>query len=176
MRALSMVSFLPLLLLAAACGRDKESGVQVGFSGESASAVMPSLEEGDVKITSTDGAIVLAAIGDTVRMQLSDSVRATVSEKLEAKAEGKSDLGAAITRSVGKAVSGAMGFVVRVPVTEVENLRYENGEIRFDTKGGNVKMTSTRGNTTSNARFSPEDALRFIEAVQRKQAAKEVAM
>ena len=176
MRASSLTPILPLLLLAAGCGGDKESGVQIGFSAESASAVMPALEEGDVKITSTDGAVVLAVIGDTVRMQLSDSLRASVSNELEAKADGKSDLGAAITRSVGKAESGAMGFVVRVPVTDVENLRYENGQIRFDTRGGNVRMMSKGNNTSDNARFSPEDALRFIDAVQRKQAAMEGAM
>ncbi|MEO7520744.1 MAG: hypothetical protein ABIW79_02900, partial [Gemmatimonas sp.] len=59
-----------------------------------------------------------------------------------------------------------MGFVVRVPVQDVQNLRYEDGRIKFDVRGGKVNM-NTSGNGT-NATFSEPDAKRFIDAVERR--------
>ena len=160
----------PLALTVAACGgRDDNKGaVKVGFGGDSAR--MPALGPNDVLITSTDGAFVMAVVGDTVRMQLSDSLRKKVALDIDTSADKDGALAAAITKSVGKVVNTAMGFSVRVPVEDVQNLRYEDGRIRFDVRGGQVNVnTSGNGN---NAKFTEEDAKLFIAAVERRQAAK----
>lgn len=156
------------LAFAAACGgKDKErkADVKVGFGGDSAR--MPALGPDDVLVTSTDGAFVLAVVGDTVRMQLSDSLRGKVARDLDTSASKEGGIGAAITRSVGKVVNGALGFTVRVPVQDVENLRYEDGRIRFDIRGSTSHVnTSGNGN---NAKFTEEDAKLFMDAVKAKQ-------
>ena len=70
-------------------------------------------------------------------------------------------------------VSSAMGFVVRIPVQEIEDIRYENGRIRFDTEGNTHVSTSDRstGDRRSSAEFSAADGERFVAAVKARQAA-----
>ncbi len=150
-------------------GRDKDNekgNLKVAFGKDEASE--PALGPDDVRITSTDGSFVMAVIGDTVRMQLSDSLRNKVKTDIDTSAGKKGGFGAAIAQSVGKVVNGAMGFVVRVPVNDVQNLRYENGKLRFDVRGGGgIKVNNS--DNGGNAQFSEADAKRFIEAVERRQ-------
>ena len=161
------------LLLATACSNDKEKAdINVTMGGDSASAMV--LADGDVKITSTDGAIVLAVIGDTMRMQLSDSLRNSVNAEISAKTGDKDGLAATITRSVGSVVNSALGFSLRVHVDDVENLRYENGTLQWRTRGGNMNMSS-KGDASGrgdNARFTEEDAQKLIAAVESRQSVK----
>lgn len=167
-RLSSVALVLPALLLAACFGRDNEDkgNVKVAFGSDSTKEVP--LGEGDVRITSTDGSFVMAVVGDTVRMHLSDSLRNSVKSDIDTSAANEGAFAAAIAKSVGTVVSGAMGFVIRVPVEDVQNLRYENGKLRFDVKGGGVKMNTTDKNG-GNAEFNEDDARRFIEAVERRQ-------
>ena len=171
MRRTTFMLLMPLALTVSSCGGrgDDKGAVKVGFGGDSAR--MPALGPNDVLITSTDGAFVMAVVGDTVRMQLSDSLRNKVA--LDIDTSGKKEggaLAAAITKSVGKVVNTAMGFTVRVPVEDVQNLRYDNGRIRFDIRG-NKSHVNTSGNG-DNAKFTEEDAKLFIDAVERRQRAK----
>ncbi|MES2523864.1 MAG: hypothetical protein V4617_14250 [Gemmatimonadota bacterium] len=153
----------------ATASNDAKGDVQVSFPDDSSR--MPPLGEGDVLITSTDGALVMAAIGDTVRVQLSDSLRNKVGGDIASSAGDSGGLGASIARTVSKAVTSAMGFSVRVPVESIENLRFQNGQIRFDVKGAKVKVFDDK-NAGSEAVFAPGDALRFIAAVEQRQRAK----
>lgn len=146
--------------------------MKVAFGNDEAAE--PALGPDDVRITSIDGSFVLAVIGDTVRMNLSDSLRNKVKNDIDTSAGDKSGFGAAIAKSVGTVVSGAMGFVIRVPVNDVQNLRYENGKLRFDVRGGGVKVNTT-GTNGGNAEFSEADARRFIEAVERRQRKQDLA-
>lgn len=161
-----------LLLCCVACGSDGNDGQPtVNFSGDSASAIV--LGPNDVKVTSTDGALVLAVVGDSVRMQLSDSLRAAVKLELDS-ADKDNALAATIMKSVGSVVNSALGFVVRTHVDDVKNLRYEDGSIRFDVEGGNVNLDTGSGKA-NNTKFAEADAHRFIEAVQRRQQAQDIA-
>jgi hypothetical protein len=173
----------PLVLAAsvglAACsvGGDGDD-VRVSFSADD-SARAPVLGDGDVAVTSTDGAVVLALVGDTVRMQLSDSlrqhVRATVDSEVGQEAGA---IGGAIAKAVGKTVAGAMGFVVRVPVDEVENVRYEDNRIRFETRHntkfsmGGPRHGDDGDGRENGAQFSEADGRRFVEAVKARQGAR----
>ena len=162
---------LPLAL--AACSFGDRDEVAVSFDrGDTARAVQ--LGEGDVSVTSTDGAVILMVVGDTVRMQLSDSLRASVKAQVDSSVEQDAGaIGGLIGRSVGQIVGGAMGFVVRVPVQEIENVRYEDGRIQFESKGNVNFSMSGRGNADGDrkngARFSPEDGERFVAAVKARQ-------
>jgi hypothetical protein len=166
-------------LVACSIGGDDET--RVSFSSSDTARAL-ALGEGDVAVTSTDNAVVLALVGDTVRMQLSDSLRRSVAADVDSSLTKETGaLGGMIARTVGKTVAGAMGFVVRIPVQEVENVRYEDGRIRFESEG-NVKFSmgdrSNRSNRTdgdekgSGARFSEQDGRRFVEAVRARQSAR----
>jgi hypothetical protein len=167
----------------AACSVGDDEGTRVSFSPTDSARALP-LGEDDVAVTSTDNTVVLALIGDTVRMQLSDSLRRSVAAGVDSSITNETGaLGGMIARTVGKTVAGAMGFVVRVPVQEVENVRYEDGRIRFESHG-NVKfsMDGRPGRANggddhdekgSGARFSEEDGRRFVEAVKERQARRE---
>ena len=154
----------------AACGGDakksNDTDAKVGFDANSSKE--PPMHEGDVKITSTDNVVVLSVIGDTVRMQLSDSLRNSVKSEVDSSISSKGDIGAAIAKGVSAVVGGAMGFVVAVDAKDVQNLRYEDGHLHFDVKGGNSKI-STSGNSQDKAMFSAEDAQKFIGAVKARQ-------
>lgn len=154
---------------------DSSTSIKFGF-GDSVSR-MPVLGPKDVRITSTDGALVLSLIGDTVRMQLSDSLRNSVSAEVtkDVDASGdKSGIGGLIAKSVSKAVSGAMGFTVRVPATDVQNLRYEDGHIRFELRNRDSQVNLS-SDSNRNATFLEADARRFIDAVK-KRAERAIAM
>jgi hypothetical protein len=167
----------------AACSVGDDEGTRVSFSPTDSARALP-LGEDDVAVTSTDNTVVLALIGDTVRMQLSDSLRRSVAAGVDSSITNETGaLGGMIARTVGKTVAGAMGFVVRVPVQEVENVRYEDGRIRFESHG-NVKFSmdgrpgranggDDHGEKGSGARFSEEDGRRFVEAVKERQARRE---
>lgn len=170
-RAITRGAFTLLLAAAAvgsaACG-DRES-VQVQFSADGTEPTPT--EDGEVKITSTDGALVLAVVRDSVLVQLSDSLRASVRDSVRAGMDSAGDqVGAFIGNMVGTVVNSALGFTVRVPATAVENLRYENGELRFDVRGGNVKLNSGKNTNSNGGTFTPEDAERFIIAVEEAKA------
>jgi hypothetical protein len=160
---------LAIVICCSACGfgSDKQSGgTKVGFSADSAAAIV--LAPGDVKITSTNGAVVLAVLGDSIRMQLSDSLRNSVKQEIDSSGKD-SKLASAILKSVGSVVNSALGFVVRAHVKDVKNLRYEEGNIQFDIEGGNVDMKTSGKHSPGDAQFSEEDARKFIEAVERRQ-------
>jgi hypothetical protein len=146
-----------------------------GSGGSIARGGDPPLAPGDVRIVSTDGALVLALVGDTVRVRLGDSLVAQVRRDLYAEPDTGAGVGDFIARTVKGAVGGAMAeatrYAMRVPVGEVRELRYEDGQLRF---GSGRKSGRKRGNETS-ARFARADAERFIAAVRARQRALGVA-
>ena len=160
-----------LLLVVAACSRHRDMPAKVSFDSATAtqSATQP-LGPGDVRITSTNGTVILSLVGDSVRMQLSDSLRRSVEHALDTSSKG--GIGGLITRSVSGVVGNALGFVVRIPVSEIDDVRYEDGQIRIDSGHGHGHFsTGDRGNDHSDARFSPEDGERFVAAVKARKAA-----
>lgn len=154
------------------------ASVKVSMSG--ASTTEAPLAPGDVRIKSTDGVLVLSLVGDTVRMQLSDSLRNSVDAEIRKDGDTSSDksgIAAMVTKSVAGVVKSALGFTVKAAAKDVENLRYEDGHIRFDVHGGkgNVNINSNGRNDSNNAKFSEADAKKFIDAVKKK-AANAIAM
>jgi hypothetical protein len=123
-----------------------------------------------VSITSTDGVMRLAVVGDSVVMALSDSLRQSVTDKMQTSEGDRSGLGKAIVGVVGAAVNKALGTAITVPATAVRELRYENGELRFELDGNHIQINardSAGGKQKgSGGRFSEADALEFIEAVR----------
>ncbi len=159
-----------LLLALAACGGDPDP-VNFATDDEASSA----FANATVSIVSTDSVLRLAVVGDSVVMALSERFRETVTAKIDSGAGDRSGLGKVIASAVGAAVSKAVGIAVTVPATAVRDLRYDNGELRFEVDGS----TNIRFNTDSDdkvkrtdgsgGRFTEADALEFIEAVRAAQ-------
>lgn len=163
-------TLLPLCAGIAGCsfsGDHREGDARVSFSNDSALAL--TLGPDDVRIQSTDNNLVLAVIGDSVRIQLSDSLRAAIKQELDT-AGGDSKLASAIVKSVSNVVNSALGFAVRAHVASVQDLRYDQGRIRFRINGDDVKMGEGKYGG-DDAEFTEEDARRFIEAVEARQRA-----
>ena len=150
---------------------DSTNAVSVSFGNDTLKDL--ALSAGDVRIVSTDNVLVLSLIGDTVRMQLSDSLRNSVGAEI-ANSGDTGGLVGMINKTVSRAVTGAMGFMVRVPASEVENLRYEDGHIRFEVRNNDTKV-KMKNNNSDNAVFAESDARRFIDAVK-KRAERKIAM
>lgn len=167
----------------AACGGDTRepaasdrSATGVGLAVSTGTNDSTALAGADVQITSTDGAITLAVLRDSVVMQLSDSLRQSVAAKVDSSVtvDAGEGMGGAIANMVGgavrAAVTSAMGVALRAPASEVSDLRYENGRLFFKVKGGNVKFTTSGTASGDGAPFAEADARRFIEAVEAAQA------
>lgn len=153
--------------------RDTGRGVQVGLGdgGRLARGDDPPLGPGDLRVTSTDGAVVYALIGDTVRMRLGDSLGVKVRRDVDAGADSANGLGGLVSRTVKAAVGGAVGevmrFSVRLPVADIEDVRYEDGELHLAMRGDRGGRGHKNGG--SSARFAREDAERFAAAVRARQ-------
>jgi len=165
---------LALVALAglAACGRRDHSDVKLSFdSTAAAAAAHEPLGPGDERITSTDGAVILSLVGDSVRMQLSDSLRRSVQHSLDT--AGKSGFAGMITRSVSGVVGNALGFVVRIPVRDIDEISANDGEIDISSKGGQSHFRTSGSNNRGgeHSRFAPADADRFVAAVKARKAA-----
>lgn len=159
-----------LLITASACGGDsKKSGANESLPASgSAADKLPPMGAGDVKITSTDNILVLSVIADTVRMQLTDSMRNSVGKTVDSSMKGSGAVASAIASIVASAVNDGMGFTVAIQVNDVQNLRYEDGRLRFNSKGGKTDI-NTSGNSRDKATFSANDAQKFIDAVKARQ-------
>jgi hypothetical protein len=57
---------------------------------------------------------------------------------------------------------------IGAPATQVENLKYEGGRLRFDLTGFGLQIFEV-GDGTNGAVFSPEEALAFVSTVLERQ-------
>ncbi|HEV8362882.1 MAG TPA: hypothetical protein VGQ52_05160 [Gemmatimonadaceae bacterium] len=125
-----------------------------------------------IAITTRDGNVVLALTkSNTVAMRLSDSLRQHVDAKIAkdfGKDSAESALGRWVQRTTATLVSKGMGMEFSVPVKDIEDARYEDGEIRFEyRKDRKLKFHSFKNDGRSPMTgFAPEDAERFVEAVR----------
>ncbi len=133
----------------------------------------PAIERNDqIAITTRDGNVVLALTkSNTVAMRLSDSLRQHVDAEV-AKELGKdsaeSAFGRWVQRTTANLVSKGMGIEFSVPVRDIEDARYEDGEIRFEYRSDRkLKFHAFKSDGRSPmTEFAPDDAERFVEAVR----------
>ena len=145
-----------------------DTGMRIALGGGSGAELTrssdPALGPGDVRVTSSDGMMVLALIGDTVRTRLGDSAVAKMRREMNVEADTATGFGGFMAQTIKGAVAGGMAaatrFAVRIPVSEVREMRYENGELH---------LRSGKKNNM-NARFAEADAERFMAAVRARQA------
>jgi hypothetical protein len=174
--ALAALAVLGVVALAA-CGRDRDT--DVAQAGDPAPpATEPALTarrdtavaaDGDVLITSRGGEVELGLLGERVVMRLADAQLAKVRRDLDTAGAGaKRGLGGMIERTVKGSVQSMLAKQIEVPVNQVEDVRYEGGEIRFRLKHDPVVSFNSVKVNKQNAlsSFAPADAERFVAAVR----------
>lgn len=139
----------------------------------------PSIERNDqLAITTRDGNVVLALTkSNTVAMRLSDSLRQRVDGEVArefGRDSAETAFGRWVQRSTASLVAKGMALEFSVPVDELEDARYDDGEIRFEySSDRKLKFRSFKSDGRSPMTdFEPDDAERFADAVRKQIAAR----
>jgi hypothetical protein len=119
-------------------------------------------------ITTNDGAIDLALANDTVAFRLSEKTMAKVRTSTDTAAVRASGVGGWIEKTVKSTVQSALSGAFRVPVSEIEDARYEDGRIVLELRGkGRFDASDIEVNDRPLLEsFPPDDARRFVDAVR----------
>lgn len=137
---------------------------------QSAAPSSDSLSPGDLRIFNSDSAVDLTLQGDKILAGLSPKTVGMIRAKLDTSRAGDSGgLGGDIAKIVKTTVANTIGTHAAFPLSEIRDIRYENGALIFDWKDGgthelfgNVKIHEGK---VSNS-FRADDAERFIAAVR----------
>lgn len=128
------------------------------------------LGPGDVKITNTDSSVDLAVVGQRIVVRLSDKTMEKVRRETDTSAIRDSGFGGSIEKFVKRTVQSTLGQQFEYPLSDVRDARYENGKIVLDVKGREPRLLANTevGGKKLMESFRPEDAQRFVAAVNAK--------
>ena len=166
MRAFLRFTALSSLVIATACHTGEDSHIVVS-EGDTVQ-----LGEGDVRITSRDGAIDLMLAGDRIIVGLSDSVMEKVRAETDtANLDADGGIGASIEKFVKSKVQTTLAKRVDYPVSDLRDASYEDGRIVFQYRG-RAKFHLLEGAETNDrsvlSSFSEEDSQAFVDAVRER--------
>jgi hypothetical protein len=121
----------------------------------------------DVRIASQDSALEFAIIGDSIVAGFGAKVRAKLDRDLDTTKVDHDGIGGSIEKLVKGTVAQALDHDMTLPVSEISDVRYEDGFIRFYDKNGNRVNwfdNSKHDRDDEKTRFSEHDADVFINA------------
>jgi hypothetical protein len=126
-----------------------------------------SLREGDLRIFNADSSVDVILSGDRILAGLSPKTVGKIRSELDTAAATDSGLGGSIASLVKKTVAGAIETHMVYRVSDIRDVRYEDGRLVLEWMDGtdhnlfgDTKVNGRRqGNT-----FRAEDAERFIDA------------
>ena len=164
MRAIVRFTAISALALAAACRGGDDSKVSVA-GGEPVQ-----LGEGDVRITTRDGAVDLMLVGDRIVVGLSDSSIEEIREQTDTTAlDADGGLAASIEKYVKAKVQTTLAKRIDYPVSDLRDVSYERGRIVFEYEDGkkfNLLEGAKSDDQAVLGAFSEEDSERFVKAVR----------
>ena len=128
------------------------------------------LGPGDIKITNADSSVDMALVGQKILVKLSDKTMAKVHQETDTMGVQGSGLGASIEKMVKRTVASTLGQQFEYPLSDVKDARYENGTIILDVNGKEPRLLANTkvGGKKLMESFRPEDAKRFVAAVNAK--------
>lgn len=134
------------------------------------------LGPGDVKVTNMDSSVDMAVMGKQIVVRLSDKTMAKVRSETDTSKLKDNGFGGSIEKMVKKTVASALGQQYTYPLADVRDARYENGRIVLDVNGREPRLLANTevGGKKLMESFRPEDAQRFVDAVNAKKANKRV--
>jgi hypothetical protein len=164
------------LVLVVACHHDRDRDEKQEEASEATFAPRDSLRKlgpGDVRIATVDSTLELALVGDSIVTGFGSKVMDKVREKTDTSGITGDGLSATIQRAVKGGVAKAMDHEIHYPITDISDVRFEDGGLRF--YGTDGRKMSVFENSHINGRkvsesFSPEDAQRFISAFHARKA------
>lgn len=163
-----------LSLVALGCGRKDHSdqGTRTDANVARRDSVL-TLGPGDVKITNADSSVDMALVGQQIVVRLSDKTMAKVREGTDT-SKADSGFGGSIEKMVKRSVASALGQQYTYPLTDVRDARYENGRIVLDVNGREPRLLANTqvGGKKVMESFRPDDAQRFVAAVNAKKSQK----
>ncbi|MGH7623846.1 MAG: hypothetical protein ACREOJ_00830 [Gemmatimonadaceae bacterium] len=163
MRIFTLIAMTCALIAATACDRSPRQ------SASAAAGAATRAPAGNITITSTDRAISLAFMNDTISMGLTDSLLQSTRRDMDTSVAADSGLGSFIAKTVKGAVGSALGTRITYPLSDIRSVRYENGEIQFDYRHKHAMSFEgirENGAKSALASFSPDDARWFVASVQ----------
>jgi hypothetical protein len=164
---------MPALLLGAGCfdSLPDGSGDAVGIANRDSVLVLAS---SDVRILSTDRQLELALVGERVLMRMSDDALKRVKQDLDTTNISQANgAGAWIERRVKSTVQRALDKQLVIPVVAIEDVRFENDEIRIFMRGSRSPVSlpgGIEGKVAAKSTFNAADAEKFVTAVKAARA------
>jgi hypothetical protein len=131
------------------------------------------LGPGDIQIYNSDSTVDLILKGNQVLAGLSPKTVAKIRQNLDKPStRDTSGLAGMIAQTVKQTVSSSIGMHVVYPVSEIRDIRYENGNLIIEKQdGGETRLFEHSKVDKNETRGFPEaDAQRFIAAVRARKA------
>lgn len=174
-----MRSLLVLPLLLAACTPDPTPSADppanapaVGDASALDAAADPSGDERFV-ITTRNGDVDLGLTDAVLFFRLSPKTVEAVRDDLDAEVEDAGEgLGGTIARAVTEAVGSALQQPVTIPLADIEDVRYADGQIHLVLAGDRDAPSLTVDDESVYRQFAADDARRFVQAFRDLKAAR----
>ena len=169
LRRSSAAALCAALVVAAGC-KDRQT---IHVDGNSATFARrdttQSLGLGDIRIATTDSALELALIGDSLVAGFGASARAKIKDATDTSRVHGSGFGASIEKMVKSSVAGALDHQMEMPLSEISDVRYEDGLLVFyDKKGARMHIMERDKGKDRPSEFTESDAQAFIKAFKSK--------
>ena len=154
------------LFIGAACGRrDRDVAAVAGANARfSARDSTRTLQPGDVQIASTDSAVELAIIGDTIVAGLRAKVLDQVRDQTAPSEVTGDGLAARIEKVVKSTVASALSHQLLFPAVDVGDVKSEDGKLVFYARNGSrmrlfESSSAERGIARRSATLTSSDSL-----------------
>lgn len=162
-----------LAMLVAACSfrdSDDRGSAQVQGANLTRRDSALTLGPGDVKVVNEDSSVEMAVVGQQIVVRFSDKTMEKIRQQTDT-THTDSGFGGSIERMVKRTVQSALGRQMTYPLSDVRDAKYEDGAIVLDANSG--KQQHLLANSNFNGKkllesFRPDDAKRFVDAVNKK--------
>ena len=166
--AIAVLAAMPLCLAACGGGHDIEvNGSKVDDAQLVKRDSSRALGPGDIRIASTDSALEVAIVGDSLVAGLG----AKVANALDTTKAG-GGLGASIEKMVKSTVASALDHEIELPLSQISDVQADGGRlIFFDKDGKRMNMFKSSGDHSDDSKtFSPADAEAFVNAFKARKS------
>ena len=127
------------------------------------------LGPGDLRIATTDSAIEVALIGDSLVAGFGAMARDKIKEATDTSKVSGDGFGASIEKMVKSSVAGALDHEIHVPLTDVSDIQYEDGLlVLYDKQGKKMHFFERDHGKEKPSRFAEDDAKDFIALFKAK--------
>ena len=127
------------------------------------------LGPGDIRIATTDSAIEIALIGDSLVGGFGAATRAKIANATDTGKVHGSGFGANIEKMVKSTVAGALDREMYFPLSDISDIKYEDGLLVFyDKDGKRMHVMEHDRDKGTPSHFSEPDAQGFIAVFKSK--------